>query len=104
MLEFIILISSMISAYCLGNVIGYASGRKRQRVADEADAYTDAVYQANQVGAAIRDQANRRRQEIVDDLSRQSLAWSEEDNAYTKVYDAEVIDFPSDYNDRHSKR
>jgi len=90
MIEFIILISSVIAAYSIGNLAGYSSGKKHAR--------------AHGVNLNTHTHMSQAKHDLIDDLSRQSLAWNEEDQTYVKVYDAEVIDFPLDHNDYHSKR
>ena len=82
-LELIIFFSAVIAAYCIGNVTGFVQGRN----------LVEAQLLAQQE-QALRAYTNEDRSELINDLSRHSLAWDESSDTYKKVYDAEIIEFP----------
>ena len=82
MLEIIIIVCFVIAAFCAGNVLGWSSGNTH----GQAKAHFEMI---------INRQEHHRELEherMLDDLSRQSLAFSQKQKHWIKVYDAEVIE------------
>lgn len=82
MLEIMIITCFIIAAFCIGNVIGWSGGKTH----GEAKAHFEML---------ISKQEHHRAHEherLLDDLSRQSLAFSQKQKHWIKVYDAEVIE------------
>ena len=82
MLEIIIIVCFVIAAFCAGNIIGWTSGKTH----GEAKAHFEMI---------INRQEHHRELEherMLDHLSRQSLAFSQKQKHWIKVYDAEVIE------------
>jgi membrane protein DedA with SNARE-associated domain len=80
MIEFIILLFAAAAAFCVGNIVGYSSGRKY----GEKKATFDTLMKCVPIIA------DREREQMIDHISRQSLAFSQKQKQWIKVYDAEV--------------
>ena len=99
MIEIIILISAVTSAFCIGNVMGWASGRTHGRKEVEAYLHQTLTSLKSQVITpkhtyeSMGNNYHQSRRELIDDISRSSLVWSEKENSFVKVYDAEIIEF-----------
>ena len=105
MLEFIILLMGMTVSFLVGNIIGYESGKSYvekqiaksfKTVLNSTDGLHVEAKRARNESSHVVDLGAHRdarsREHMIDMLSRHSLAYSEEDNNWIKVYDAEVID------------
>jgi membrane protein DedA with SNARE-associated domain len=82
MIEFFILICAMAAAFCVGNILGYTSGREYGE--------KRAKFESLMRHAHVR--TNIEREQMIDHISRQSLAFSQKQKQWIKVYDAEIID------------
>lgn len=83
MIEALIVISIVIASFCLGNLIGFETGRQ---------SFFKAQLEAKRE-ADLRAYLRLSRQETernLDHLSRQALAFSNKEKQWIKVYDAEV--------------
>ena len=105
MIEIIILVSSVVTAYCVGNVMGWTSGRAHGR--KEVEEYLHDHFHAlrslksqvitpRHTYESMGKNLSQSRRELIDDISRNSFAWSEKDQTFVKVYDAEIIEFPGE--------
>jgi len=86
MIEFIILFFAAASAFCIGNIVGYASGKDYV----EKKAAFEALM--THVQPHIHARVSVEREQMIDHISRQSLAFSQKQKQWIKVYDAEIID------------
>tara|TARA_Y100000310_G_scaffold321639_1_gene379575 strand:- start:46 stop:297 length:252 start_codon:yes stop_codon:yes gene_type:complete len=82
MIELFILVSGMAAAFCIGNILGYTSGRK----------YGEHKVKFEMLMRNVPTRANSDREQMIDHISRQSLAFSQKQKHWIKVYDAEIID------------
>jgi len=86
MIEFIILFFAAAAAFCIGNIVGYASGKDY----GEKKATFEAIMRHVEPRMNVR--VSREREQMIDHISRQSLAFSQKQKQWIKVYDAEIID------------
>jgi len=88
MIEFFILICAMATAYCVGNMMGWESGKKHGAVRERVYAriHVDNI----NLGQKYAMHIDRERAELIDHVSRQSLAFSQKQKQWIKVYDADV--------------
>ena len=88
MIELLILICSMAAAYCVGNILGWENGKKHGAARERfyARVRSDDVNLAQKYAMHI----NRERAELIDHVSRQSLAFSQKQKKWIKVYDADA--------------
>ena len=84
MIELTIFLSGVIVAYCLGNVTGFAQGRN----------FVEAQLIPSRPDPPAYAHMSEGRRDLIDHISRNSLAWDETNHTYRKVYDAEIIEFP----------
>ena len=84
MLEVMIIVCLVIAAFCAGNVIGWSSGKEHGK----ASANFEMLFN-NQRQQAHFDKVRER---LLNDLSRQALAFSQKQKHWIKVYDAEVVE------------
>ncbi len=82
MIEFFILLCAAATAFCVGNIVGYASGRK----------YGEHKVKFEMLMRNVPTRVNSDREQMIDHISRQSLAFSQKQKHWIKVYDAEIID------------
>ena len=77
MIEFFILLFAAGAAFCIGNIVGYTTGRRAgiAHTIHKTKPWVDVE-----------------RERMIDHISRQSLAFSQKQKQWIKVYDAEVID------------
>ena len=90
MIELLILICSMAAAYCVGNILGWENGKRHGAARERFEAlmHSDDVALAQKYAMKI----DRERAELIDHVSRQSLAFSQKQKHWIKVYDAEVVE------------
>jgi len=84
MIKVIIFISSIVIAYCIGNLTGFVDGKNQAH---------KEMYEHN----PGKDKRTSK-QDLIDELARYSFVWDNKSNAYIKVYEAEIIEFPRNYN------
>jgi len=102
MIELFILVSGMGMAYCVGNIMGFSSGRRyvedrivktimRPSLEMEMNRPRNLWTDRNIINLdEHRD--TRTREDLIDEISRNSLTYCEKEKHWMKVYDAEVID------------
>ena len=81
--ELIIISCIGLLSYLAGNIMGWSSGKKY----GEAKARFEIL-----VNEQSRRSEAEEREELINHISRQSLAFSQKQKQWIKVYDAEVIE------------
>jgi hypothetical protein len=74
--ELIFVSSVAVLSYLAGNIIGWSSGKTHFEMLINGEEY----------------QQDMEHERLIDDISRQSLAFSQKQKHWIKVYDAEVIE------------
>jgi hypothetical protein len=81
--ELIVMSCVAILSYLAGNIMGWSRGKDY----GEAKARFESL-----LNERPRRSQTQEREELIDHLSRQSLAFSQKQKQWIKVYDAEVIE------------
>ena len=81
--ELIVISCIATLSYLIGNIMGWSSGKEH----GIAKARFEIM-----IEEPIRRSQAQRREELINHISRQSLAFSQKQKQWIKVYDAEVIE------------
>ena len=95
MIELFILVAGMASAYCIGNMMGFNSGRRyvEDRIVKTIIRPSLAeIERPRNIINLDEHRDTRTREDLIDEISRNSLAYCEKEKHWMKVYDAEIID------------